>query len=1414
MGSTLIPSKNGYKLAVDVPKNPLPPAKNIFPVPSTDLLTKSYLILSLLAATGTGRQGIRVQSTVAGLPGDSTASWTLYHMAYQGSAPTNPQWETLPINISKVGNILSFDYTLTDALPLATHRFYLSTVINGKQINYTDNYIVTPADTVFVDTTDNKNLLNDMADDYVISLQDQAQLRIFLANQKFLYETLYAQIYAKTGSDTFIAGNILGGWRESVWKPSYQYFAALCYQVPGWASDVAGYNGSQTYDSKGSVNLGGTPTQRTTAYTITNMNGYQALKNGLLNTVLGMQKDYNALPATTSYVGMVQVDGTTIHVDANGVISSTVTGGGGATGATGPAGPQGLTGATGPQGIPGTNASGGTVTQVNTVYPLIGGPITGNGSISLNKANATTDGYLSSSDWTNFTGKTSNVGTVTNVSFVQNNGFYAEITNPTSTPSMTLHTDITGILKGDGYGMSAATAADLANKIGYTGYFQPVFSVNSNGFIKISTGNVISYDNNTYSQTNHNHSGTYQPVLSGNGFVTINGSVIGYDNTQYLPLTGGVNLTGGFGLNDQKLFLRTNSDTNHYIWNAADDWEEIVAFSGTGLRVSNSAGTALLKIDGTTGDSTFIGAIKTGTGLNTTSTTGSSYSATSNASEFIGLTINQNATGRANILLSTSSKSGYISLAETGDPNMGQNGAIALRPNGVTTLVASPNGCVNVRSGLDVGYSSNGAGFRVFGSMLFGAGMACGVMKSDSPAIAYKFFSGNGVDTNYIYTGASGLLFRNQGDSAQIASLSDAGVFDALQVKSNGSNVITTANVASYAGSTINGTGFVKASGTTISYDNSTYITSSGSISGNASTASLVTTSLSGTAEQNLVYATMADNDFFRIRVGGAATNAGWAEIATADDATEPIYVSQYTGVFSSLTRRATLLDGSGNTSFPGTITGSNFITNGNYYLVNGNTSLTQGAGYSQRVITNSGYVDIGPQNTGFCHFETDRPIFYFSKHTTINGPLSIYGTNVSLDSSGFHGNLSGTATNFDTGSGCYSSGTNIVVGGDVYSNNVYTNGWFRNYGHTGIYNQDFNTHFYADGSSYWRMSSNNGLILNTTSAHDSAIAGYLYHDAAGFGLLNNAGSWSIRVYPSTSGMGGELSGNWNVSGVVTATNFKNGYQTMNLDTIKTPGLYHYDGGISGSQPLGTDWYNLKTIEIGADNRYSQFVMPYNNNRIFYRHKQDSGWSGYDELITTGNLTSQSIFHYQGFTLDANTMDSNSSGFTYSVNAPHTGPITRFSAGGGYDLELNSTYSGGGDSLSFRTRNGDVGSWNGWNTVIHSDNIGSQSVNYASSAGSAGSATNATNLSNSGDAGYIGTLHCSNWIRTSGSSGWYNETYATGIHSDASGNVKTYNGGSLEATGNADAGGLILRDESGNRYRIYVYNGQMNMVKL
>lgn len=85
---------------------------------------------------------------------------------------------------------------------------------------------------------------------------------------------------------------------------------------------------------------------------------------------------------------------------------------------------------------------------------------------------------------------------------------------------------------------------------------------------------------------------------------------------------------------------------------------------------------------------------------------------------------------------------------------------------------------------------------------------------------------------------------------------------------------------------------------------------------------------------------TCGDNDFWRIGGGATGSNAGYMEIATADDGTEPIYVRQYSGTFRTITRTVTLLDGNGNTSFPGTVAAAKFkgALEGNASTVNGYT--------------------------------------------------------------------------------------------------------------------------------------------------------------------------------------------------------------------------------------------------------------------------------------------------------------------------------------------------------------------------------------------------------------------------------------------------------------------------------------------
>ena len=207
------------------------------------------------------------------------------------------------------------------------------------------------------------------------------------------------------------------------------------------------------------------------------------------------------------------------------------------------------------------------------------------------------------------------------------------------------------------------------------------------------------------------------------------------------------------------------------------------------------------------------------------------------------------------------------------------------------------------------------------------------------------------------------------------------------------------------------------------------------STAGTADIARGVDNSVTGTNQVNLVYATMADNDQFRIRVGGTSSNAGWVELATADDASEPIYVRQYTGVFTNLVRTATLLDGGGNTSFPGTVTASKFsgpltgTVTGNCTGSSGSctgNSATATKLATARTITLSGSV------TGSASFDgsSNVTISTSTNHThsylplsggTMTGALILQGT--------------GSASSYASGVGAFHNGyANLILRGNSSS--------------------------------------------------------------------------------------------------------------------------------------------------------------------------------------------------------------------------------------------------------------------------------------------------------------------------------------------------------------------------------------------
>ena len=97
----------------------------------------------------------------------------------------------------------------------------------------------------------------------------------------------------------------------------------------------------------------------------------------------------------------------------------------------------------------GTTGTDLTSTVANgTTTPVI--------TLNVPTASASNRGALSSADWTTFNNKGS--GSVTSASVVSANGFAGTVATATTTPAITLTTSITGVLKGNGTALSAATS--------------------------------------------------------------------------------------------------------------------------------------------------------------------------------------------------------------------------------------------------------------------------------------------------------------------------------------------------------------------------------------------------------------------------------------------------------------------------------------------------------------------------------------------------------------------------------------------------------------------------------------------------------------------------------------------------------------------------------------------------------------------------------------------------------------------------------------------------------------------------------------------------------------------------------------------------------------------------------------------
>ena len=164
-------------------------------------------------------------------------------------------------------------------------------------------------------------------------------------------------------------------------------------------------------------------------------------------------------------------------------------------------------------GFAGTSSGGATPTL--TLTTSISGILYGNGTaiaaatisaplgysagtLSITQAGAASNGYLSSTDWNTFNNKQPAGTYVTAVSVVSANGL-AGTSSGGATPALTLSTTITGLLKGNGTAISAATSGtDYAPATSGTSI---LYGNGSGGFSNVTVGSGLSFSAGTLAAT-------------------------------------------------------------------------------------------------------------------------------------------------------------------------------------------------------------------------------------------------------------------------------------------------------------------------------------------------------------------------------------------------------------------------------------------------------------------------------------------------------------------------------------------------------------------------------------------------------------------------------------------------------------------------------------------------------------------------------------------------------------------------------------------------------------------------------------------------------------------------------------------------------------------------------------------------
>jgi hypothetical protein len=366
------------------------------------------------------------------------------------------------------------------------------------------------------------------------------------------------------------------------------------------------------------------------------------------------------------------------------------------------------------------------------------------------------------------------------------------------------------------------------------------------------------------------------------------------------------------------------------------------------------------------------------------------------------------------------------------------------------------------------------------------------------------------------------------------------------------------------------------------------------------------------TSNGYIMYKTAGSGDWYMGMIGAGGSNSDFAISTSYSSPDGKFYIEKSTGeVGIGTTSPSNKLEVVGTAQFDGinmdgnivmdgySITGCNALYSNNVFLPDGNTYLYRGAGNALRVQTSSGYIDVGPQNSGWSHFTTNMPRFYFNKGITADsGAFGSYDEDLYLQTAGITrmtiSNSYGNAAINTSPNSSY----RLYVYGDPGSGAGYFYGGSGEYCYLADYVWE-GVHGYSDSDDGVQGNSSNSSYAGVKGESGyRAIYGYCSDSSAGYDAVRGYG------YGDNYGIFGESAG-YPGGRFDTNTASYYGCEIYSYDHYDDAGLY------VGGYAYGYDWiwYSSKYLKeeikpLTIADYYSALQLVGDTELYYYRHRK------------------------------------------------------------------------------------------------------------------------------------------------------------------------------------------------------------------